>query len=141
MSKTKEATEKNKSNPLLNDNESEVVETKTTEEEVSESNNQKTGSKTQNIVNEMSSDIAITKAKLAKEPEVHFMIPLVAGESSNAVHDCFINGYKFSVPKGVMTIVPQSVAAMLAESYKVQAEAGKEFRLDLNQDKLDNLTG
>lgn len=93
-----------------------------------------------NVVSALASDIAVTKAKIDKEPKVHFMIPLAEGEKAGAVHDCFINGHKVTVKKGVMTKVPKSIADLLANHYKVTAEAGSDFRLDLNERKQDALS-
>ena len=85
------------------------------------------------------SDIKLTELKLSKEQKVMFMVPLAEGEKKGSVHQCFINGYQFNVPKGVMTEVPMSIAQMLAESYKIGMEAGSDFRIDTNTDKLDAL--
>lgn len=86
------------------------------------------------------SDIELTKKILDKEEKVHFMIPLAEGEKPGANHDCFINGAKFTIKKGIMTTVPQSIANLLAEHYRVGMEAGSSFRLDMNADKQDRLS-
>lgn len=88
----------------------------------------------------LKSDIEMTRIALSKETQVNFMIPLADGEKAGATHDCFINGYKVTVPKGRMCIIPQSIANLLAETYRVQAEAGSEFRLDFNDDAHDRLS-
>jgi len=88
----------------------------------------------------LKSDIEMTRIALSKEPQVNFMIPLSDGEKVGATHDCFINGYKVTVPKGRMCIIPQSIANLLAETYRVQAEAGSEFRLDFNDDVHEKLS-
>jgi hypothetical protein len=85
------------------------------------------------------SDIELTKKILDKEEKVHFMIPLTEGEKPGAVHECAINGAKYIVKKGIMTMVPQSIANLLAEHYKVGMEAGASFRLDMNAEKQDRL--
>jgi hypothetical protein len=86
------------------------------------------------------SDIRATKQILDAEEQVHFLIPLAEGEKSGSVHDCFINGYKVTVKKGVMTKIPRSVAELLANYYKISSEAGADFRLDRNKDKEDALS-
>lgn len=83
----------------------------------------------------LNSDIRTTKAALEAEEKVHFMVPLSEGEKPGATHDCFINGYKYTVKKGTMTIVPRSIADLLANHYKVTSEAGADYRLDLHPDK------
>lgn len=92
-----------------------------------------------NIAKSMSSDIEITRKNLAKEEQVTFMIPLAEGEKVGAVHDVWINGFKISVPKGRMAVLPRSVVNKLSESYRVAAESGSEFRLDLDDDKYKHL--
>lgn len=92
-----------------------------------------------NITKIMKSDVEMTRAALAKDPQVHFLIPLALGEKVGAFEDVWINGFHTRVPKGVMSIIPKGVADLLANKYKVEAEAGKEFRLDLNADKADVL--
>lgn len=92
-----------------------------------------------NVADQAASDIRTTKQILDAEEQVHFMVPLFEGEKPGAVHECFINGYKFAVKKGVMVMVPRSVAELLAEHYKINAEAGADFRLDLNADKQNAL--
>jgi len=86
------------------------------------------------------SDIEITKKKLDAEPKVHFLIPLMEGEKPGSTKDVFINGAKYTIKKGVMTTVPESVSLQLAEHYKVGMEAGSDFRLDLNAEKQDRLS-
>lgn len=99
----------------------------------------KTVEKKIDIDKEVLSDAQATKKILDSEEQVHFMVPLSEGEKAGAVHDCFINGYKYSVPKGTMTIVPQSIASLLANYYKVNMEAGADSRVDLSTEKLNAL--
>lgn len=87
----------------------------------------------------LKSDIAHTKAILDAEEKVRFYVPLFEGEKPGGIHQCFINGYMFAVKKGVMTEVPLTVATLLADHYKITAEAGADFRLDLNDRKSDAL--
>lgn len=92
-----------------------------------------------NIAKSMGSDIEMTRKALAKEEQVTFMIPLADGEKVGTVHDVWINGFKVSVPKGRMAVLPRSIVNLLSESYRVAAESGAEFRLDLDDDKYKHL--
>lgn len=85
------------------------------------------------------SDANATKNKLDREPKVMFLVPLAEGEKKGAVHDCFINGYQYTVKKGIMSQVPQSIANLLAEHYKIGMETGAEFLLDSDDKKLEAL--
>lgn len=157
---TKKATKK--ASPLLNEEEkdtNEVVKTDDTADNADTSVEEKTdksipvkeenkrnapvdapvGSKA-NVAAEMKSDKEVTRAALMKEEQVHFMIPLALGEKAGAFEDVWINGFHTRVPKGVMSIIPQSIAEILANKYQVEATAGAEFRLDLNPDKQDKVS-
>lgn len=85
-------------------------------------------------------DIQMTKKILDAQEKVMFLVPLAEGEKAGAVHEVFINGYKTTITKGVMTKVPISVANMLANSYKISMEAGAESRIDGDAQKLDALS-
>lgn len=85
-------------------------------------------------------DIEMTKKKLEAQEKVMFLVPLAEGEKAGAVHEVFINGYKTTITKGVMTKVPVAVANLLANSYKINMEAGMENRLDVDSKKLDALS-
>lgn len=60
------------------------------------------------------------KEHLSKQPKVSILIPLEKGEKRGAKQPFCINGYKFEVPKGVMTQVPEQVAQMIAERFEVE---------------------
>lgn len=92
------------------------------------------------IAKSFATDIEMTKKKLESQEQIHFMVPLSEGEKAGAVHECFINGYKISVPKGVMTKIPLAVAELLANTYKVGMTAGAEFRVDSDSKKQDALS-
>jgi len=87
----------------------------------------------------LKSDIVRTKEILEKDKKVMFMVPLAEGEKKGSVHECWINGYKFVVKKGIMQELPITIANMLAEHYQITSEAGNSFRLDLNSEKADAL--
>lgn len=63
-----------------------------------------------------------TKIKLSKEPKVRMMIPFDPGEKPGAYRTVVINGYRFDVKKNVMVDLPQSVAALLAQAYRITSE-------------------
>lgn len=147
---TKKAVAKSKiKNPLLADNEDEQINEETdlsqsdidTEEEVVEKPKAKVIDKapTVNASDGLNSDIRATKQKLDSEAKVRFFVPLFEGEKVGSVHDCFINGYKYSVKKGVMTDIPETIATLLADHYKITEEAGKDYRVDENDKKQDAL--
>lgn len=92
------------------------------------------------IKKELASDIEMTRKKLESQEKVMFLVPLAEGEKAGAVHEVFINGYKTTIKKGIMTKVPISVANMLAESYRINMEAGAESRIDGDSKKLDALS-
>lgn len=73
-----------------------------------------------------------TKLKLAKEPKVRMMIPLDPGERVGAYRTVVINGYRFDVKKNVMVDLPQSVASLLANSYRITSEVLEDNPLNLN---------
>lgn len=92
------------------------------------------------IAKASATDIEITKKELDSQEQIHFMVPLMEGEKVGAVHECFINGYRVAVPKGVMTTVPKSIALLLAETYNIGTTAGSEFRVDSDEKKQDALS-
>jgi hypothetical protein len=62
------------------------------------------------------------KAHLASQPKVSILIPLERGEKKGATQPFTINGYRFNVPKGMMTQVPEQVAQMISERFNVDLE-------------------
>ena len=62
------------------------------------------------------------KVTLEAQPKISILIPLEKGEGKGAQQPFTINGYRFDVPKGVMTQVPQQVADMVAERFNVELE-------------------
>ena len=62
------------------------------------------------------------KAYLDSQPKVSILIPLEKGEKRGAVQSFCINGYKFYVPKGTMTVVPEQIAQMIAERFDVELD-------------------
>lgn len=62
------------------------------------------------------------KAHLESQPKVSIMIPLEKWEKKGTTQPFTINGYRFTVPKGVMTQVPEQVAQMVSERFNVDLE-------------------
>ena len=60
------------------------------------------------------------KDHLDRQPKVAVLIPFEKGEKKGAVQPFCINGYKFTVQKGVMTQVPEQVAEMIAERFNIE---------------------
>ena len=81
-----------------------------------------------------------TRAKLMAEPQVHFIIPLAAGEKEGAAEMVQINGFRQNIKKGVMVEIPMSVAKVLANHYKIEMTAGSEKRLDRGADVAEALS-
>lgn len=82
----------------------------------------------------LSPEAAATKAKLAKEPRMPFMIPLEGGEKKGeAYRPVIINGYRFEVKKGVMiTDMPVTVAKLLMESMNIEVSTLQNHETNLN---------
>lgn len=73
-----------------------------------------------------------TKEKLAKQPKVRMMIPLDPGEKQGAYRSVTINGYRFDVKKNTMVDLPEAVAALLAQSYRIASEVVDNHPLNLD---------
>jgi len=63
-----------------------------------------------------------TKEILSREPKVKMMIPLDPGEKAGAYRTVSINGYRFDVRKNTMIDLPQSVAQLIADAYRITSE-------------------
>ena len=74
--------------------------------------------------------VAITKARLAAAPKINFIIPLAEGEKRGAYDTVQINGYGLKIQKGVLIPLPEPVAMLLAEKYRITMTAGEEKRVD-----------
>jgi len=62
------------------------------------------------------------KDQLDAQVKISILLPLEKGEKKGAVQSFCINGYRFTVPKGVMTSVPEQVAQMVSERYNVELD-------------------
>lgn len=96
------------------------------------------------------------KAKLLAQPHVSILVPLDAGERVGKIEwreDRFgdkyqvhlagnietvqLNGYKYFIPKGVYTPVPQQIAEVIADSQQQTLSAGSSISLN----RIDPNTG
>jgi len=75
-----------------------------------------------NFKQKFQNKIDMMKNHLENQPKVSILIPLEKGEKKGAAQPFCINGYRFTVPKGTMTQVPQQVAEMIAERFNVELE-------------------
>lgn len=80
------------------------------------------------------------KEHLAKQPKVAFLIPLSDGEKNGAYETVQINGYRMVIKKGTMVQIPQQVAEILADHYRISSEAGQEYRMDRDDKTKDALS-
>jgi hypothetical protein len=75
----------------------------------------------------MSADsVANTRAILEKSRKVNFIIPLSPFEKPGAYDTVRINGYRLTIQKGVMVEIPEQVAKILAEKYRIAMTAGQD---------------
>jgi hypothetical protein len=99
----------------------------------------------------------IMRQRLMSQPKVMYMIPCEKNEKpgviewrvnpksgkdeqvyiSGAVETVQLNGFKWLIPKGVMTEIPQQIAEELSKSMNITMEAGKRFAYD----RIDDKTG
>ena len=94
----------------------------------------------------------IMRAVLMEQPKVRILIPTQGDEKPGVVEWVFnkitkrkeqvlikgaytpvqINGFKWIVPHGSYTEVPEQIADMVSESQNLTTEAGKEYLIDRN---------
>ncbi len=88
-------------------------------------------------------DVEAVKEMLAKEPKVHFMIPLAPGEkkSNNPQESVRINGHVTFYPKGEMVIMPQSHAELLSAYLQIPIEAKQAKNLDNMDESRRTMAG
>lgn len=81
----------------------------------------------------------LTKDILAVKKHISFLVPIADGESQNAAETVQINGYRLTIKKGVMVVVPEAVALILAEKYRIGMTAGAKNRIDRDDETLTAL--
>lgn len=84
---------------------------------------------------------ADTKRLLDAEPKVMFMCPLAEGEKPGSEEIVQINGHKYTIKKGHMVEVPKSVAAVLANKYKVEMEVAQKAQAYATPERSAALSG
>jgi hypothetical protein len=94
-------------------------------------------SQTKSSEKKMLNRIESIKAALDKQEKVSFHIPLEDNEEEGAFEVVQINGYIIQIKKGEMVKIPLSVAKILANSYNVQMNAGREKLLN-RSDKVED---
>jgi hypothetical protein len=83
--------------------------------------------------------VAATKAKLDAQEHITTHIPFADGEKPGAVETVSINGYRLTIPKGIMFSLPKDVVALLSEKYHINMTAGQEKRIDRANDVVQAL--
>lgn len=91
------------------------------------------------IQGQLVSDAENTRRILEKRPKVRFMIPLGINEKPGAYDEAYINGYRYTIKKGVFVDIPDRVADLLAQKYQIEMEVGKDMRLDRATDVSEAL--
>lgn len=83
---------------------------------------------------QMFADALATKKILDTYPKVMINLPCYIGEKPGVSEDyASINGYRYTVKKGVMVEVPEPIAKLFMDHYNIQmgeTEYGKTMRLD-----------
>jgi hypothetical protein len=82
-----------------------------------------------NLKNTIQTSAEIAKAHLDAQTKVRIMIPLDIGERIGTKHPVTINGYRMWFPKGEMIDVPEDVATLISERFRIQM-TGKEIDRD-----------
>ena len=100
----------------------------------------KAGATAHEVKKSLDSDIEKIKKSLASQPQVQFIIPLAMGEKPGAAEVVAINGYRLTVKKGTIVTVPQQIADILAEHYRIESGADQPKRLDTNPEAQQALT-
>lgn len=121
-----------KKNPLLGEEETAEEKIEGEEETAGEPEQAPEAEKPQSVAkkadaSKVSADsVANTKAILEKSKKVNFIIPLSPFEKPGAYDTVRINGYRLTIQKGVMVEVPEQVAKILAEKYRIAMTAGQD---------------
>lgn len=83
------------------------------------------------------------KDHLAGQRKVSIMIPLEVGVAPEVAEKipfvCNLNGYRFSIKRGVFVEVPEQVANMIKERLESEGKIGRDLRIDRNSSTLEAL--
>lgn len=83
------------------------------------------------------------KEHLDKQRKVAIMIPLEVGVAPEVAEKIpftvNLNGYRFSIKRGVFVEVPEQVAEMIKERLESEGKIGKNLRIDRDQSTLEAL--
>lgn len=83
------------------------------------------------------------KDHLAGQKKVNIMIPLEVGVPPEVAEKipfvCNLNGYRFSIKRGVFVEVPEQVAEMIKSRLESEGKIGRDLRIDRNPDTLEAL--
>jgi len=82
--------------------------------------------------------IAQTKYILDNSEHISFLVPQLEGETDT--EPVQINGYKLTIKKNEQVSIPVQVAAIIAEKYKINMQAGRNKRTDRASDIADALS-
>lgn len=83
---------------------------------------------------------ALMKQHFDNSPKVRIFIPKTPGEKGDTFWEKSFNGYMVRVPKGRYVDVPQPVAENIEMEFNQTEDAGSDFRLDRNENKLERLS-
>ena len=84
--------------------------------------------------------VAETKRILDASPHVDFIIPPAEGDPKGAAETVQINGYKLTIMKGVKVNIPEAVANLLAEKYRINMMAGSDSVVNRRADIQEALS-
>jgi len=88
-------------------------------------------------------DARRTKAILDAGPKMKLSLPCYQGEKPGVSEDvAIINGYRYTMKKGVMVEVPEAVGKLFMDHYNIQqgeTDAGRAKRIDRSEEHLQAL--
>lgn len=113
------------------------------EEPVAPVSSRKTPVADREVEKEWRGDAMKMKDHLAKQRKVAIMIPLEVGVAPEVAEKIpftvNLNGYRFSIKRGVFVEVPEQVAEMIKERLESEGKIGKDLRIDRDQSTLEAL--
>jgi len=122
-----------KINEVINENENPVIVAEVkVEPKIEPTNTSATEQRVESKAEQM-------KAILDSQPKVSILIPLERGERKGAKQSFCINGYRFEIPKGQMTVVAEQVAQMVSERFNVELDVRSQSIENRNSDAKEAL--